>query len=79
MSKVKKVFNSFTFNIVSSVFTVIVLFSVVLCVIGYVSFTDTLKREYETTTYHMANTAASLVVRRRIWASPSWTRMRSWR
>ena len=61
MSKVKKVFNSFTFNIVSSIFTVIVLFSVVLCVIGYVSFTDTLKREYETTTYHMANTAASLV------------------
>lgn len=61
MSKVKKVFNSFTFNIVSSIFVLIVAFSVIVCLIGYHSFTNTLKREYRETTYHMANTATTLI------------------
>lgn len=61
MSKFKKVVNSFTFNIVSSIFVLIIIFSIVVCAIGYVSFTDALKREYESTTYHMARTATALI------------------
>jgi sigma-B regulation protein RsbU (phosphoserine phosphatase) len=61
MSKFKRIVNSFTFNIVSSIFILIIVFGIVLCVIGYASFTDTMKKEYKITTYHMAYTATSLI------------------
>jgi len=61
MSKFKKAISSLAFNIISSVFILILLFSIVIGSVGYVSFTDALKREYKTTTYYMANTAATLV------------------
>ena len=61
MSKFKRIRTSFAFNIISSIIVMIIAFSLVISAIGYVSFTETLKREYTITTYHMAETATGLV------------------
>lgn len=61
MSKFKRMVNSFYFNILSAVVFLFIVFSLIIASIGYVSFTDTLKREYKTTTYHMAEAATSLI------------------
>ena len=49
------------FNIIGGIVLVITLFAFVVGVIGFVSFTNSFKKEYSTTTYHMADTATSLV------------------
>lgn len=61
MSKFKKVISSFSFNIIFAIIIFLVAFSIIISAIGYVSFTNTLKREYKITTYHMANTATTLI------------------
>ncbi len=61
MEKKKKVRFSLTFIIVGSIFLILLLFGIILSVIGYVSFTDTLKREYKETTHHIAVTSRSLI------------------
>ena len=57
----KRVIRGFSFNIISSVVLLILVFSLVVSSIGYISFTTTLKREYRDTTYHMAKTATGLI------------------
>ena len=52
---------SISFITIGSIITMLLFFGIVISVIGYISFTSTLKREYETTTYHMANTATTLI------------------
>ena len=49
------------FNIICAIILLLMLFSAVVSVTGYLSFTNAFKREYATTTYHMADTAASIV------------------
>lgn len=49
------------FNIIGGIVLVITVFALVVGTIGFVSFTDSFKKEYATTTYHMADTATSLV------------------
>lgn len=49
------------FNIISAIVFLLLLFSWIVSIIGYVSFTNAFKREYSETTYHMAETAALLV------------------
>ena len=49
------------FNIISAIVFLLLLFSWIVSIIGYVSFTNAIKREYSETTYHMAETAALLV------------------
>ena len=61
MSKFKKVISSFSFNMIFAIIFFLVAFSIIISTIGYVSFTDTLKREYKGTTRHMANTATTLI------------------
>ncbi|MBP5444874.1 MAG: PP2C family protein-serine/threonine phosphatase [Acholeplasmatales bacterium] len=61
MSKFKKVISSLSFNIISAIVILLLVFSLIVSSIGYVSFTDTLKREYKTTTYHMTEAAKALV------------------
>jgi len=61
MNKFNRIRKSLSFNIISAITALLLVFGIIVTVIGYVSFTNTLKREYETTTYHMANTATSLV------------------
>ena len=61
MSKFYRIRKSLAFNIVSAIIVMIIAFSLIIGSIGYVSFTSTLKREYETTTHHMADAARSLI------------------
>ena len=50
-----------SFNIIGAIVLVLVLFGVLVSFLGFASFTEAFKREYETTTYHMADTATTLV------------------
>ncbi len=59
--KIDKLRTSMTFNMVGAVVMLLAVFGVIVSVIGFISFTSAFKREYSTTTYHMANTAATLV------------------
>ena len=61
MSKVKKLTSSLSFNIISAIVLLLLIFSLTVSSIGYASFTDTLKREYKVTTYHMTTAAKSLI------------------
>ena len=61
MEKKKKLRFSLAFIIVGSIILILLLFGIILSVIGYVSFTDTLKKEYKTTTHHIAVTSRSLI------------------
>ncbi len=48
-------------NVIGSIIIALVIFGVIVCTIGSVLFSRALKKEYSTTTYHMADTAALLV------------------
>ncbi len=49
------------FNIIGAIVLVLALFGVVVSAFGLVSFTDAFKTEYAVSTYHMADTAATLI------------------
>lgn len=53
--------SNYTVNSVVSVLVLLLAFGVIVSTVGYISFTDAFKREYAATTYHMADTAATLV------------------
>ena len=56
-----KIRNNLALNIVSAIILLLVFFGVLVSVIGYISFTDSLEREYTDMAYRSANTAATLV------------------
>lgn len=56
-----KIRGSMTFRMVGTVVLLLTVFGVIVSVIGYISFTNAFKREYSTSTYHMAVTAATLI------------------
>ncbi len=53
--------NSMTVNIIGTAVLLLVVLGVIVSIIGLVNYTDAFKKEYTTTTYHMADTAAMLV------------------
>ncbi len=59
--KKKKIKFSLSFITIGSIIFLLLTFGLVISTIGYFSFTNTLKREYETTTYHMTNAAKALL------------------
>ena len=61
MSKKELLRSSMAVNIIGAVALLLILFGLISSTIGLVSFTDAFKKEYDTTTYHMADTAATLV------------------
>ncbi len=61
MKKLKSLRSNLAFNIISAVVLLLVVFSLIVSTIGYISFTNSFKREYSESTYHMAITAASQV------------------
>lgn len=61
MNLIQKFRSSMAFNIIGAIVLIVTVFAVVVAVIGFVSFTESFKNEYTTTTYHMADTAATLV------------------
>jgi sigma-B regulation protein RsbU (phosphoserine phosphatase) len=50
-----------TVNIIGTAVLLLVVLGVIVSIIGLVNYTDAFKKEYTTTTYHMADTAAMLV------------------
>ena len=59
--KIDKLRSSMTFNMIGAIVFLIALFGVIVSVLGFVSFTNAFKREYSTSTYHMAKTATTLI------------------
>ena len=50
-----------TFNMIGAVVFILAIFGVIVSVTGYVSFTEAFRKEYSTSSYHMANTATTLI------------------
>ena len=61
MKRIKQLRTSMAFNIIGAIVLVLAFFGSLVSIFGYVSFTRAFKEEYAVTTYHMADTAASLV------------------
>lgn len=61
MKALKSYRSNFTVNIVGAVLALLLVFSLIVSLVGYISFTTAYKNEYAETTYHMADTAALLV------------------
>ncbi len=61
MKKLKKVFNSLSFNIIAATTVLLLIFCIVVSAIGYLKFTDSLTKEYTDSAIHTASTAAELV------------------
>ena len=48
-------------NIIGAIVLLLVIFGVIVSAIGFVSFTNAFKKEYDVSTYHMADTATTLI------------------
>ena len=61
MKKRYKFHSSMAVSLIAAIIALLVVFGLFLSAFGCVGFTRAIKKEYETTTYHIARTAASLV------------------
>lgn len=61
MSLIHKLRSSMAFNIIGAIILILTVFAAVVSIVGFVSFTESFKNEYTLTTYHMADTATTLV------------------
>ncbi len=61
MKIVHKLRSSVTVNIVGAIVMLLLVFGIITSTIGFISFTNAFKREYAVSTYHMVDTAASLI------------------
>ena len=60
-SIVRKIRASMAANIIGVIVMLLFVFGAFVCTTGFFNFTDSFKREYETSTYHIADTATTLV------------------
>lgn len=61
VKKLYRVRSSMAVNIIGAIVLLLPLFGLLISTIGLVSFTNAFKKEYSTTTYHMADTATALI------------------
>ena len=61
MKAIKKIRSSLALNIIGGIILLLVVFGIIVSGIGYYSFTDAFKKEYSTTTSHIADTATTLI------------------
>ena len=61
VKKAYKLRTSLALNIIGVIILVLLIFGIIVSAVGFVSFTNAIKEEYETTTYHMDATAATLI------------------
>ena len=61
MKIIEKIRSNMKANVIGGLVSMILLFAVVVCVIGYNNFTDAFKVEYTSVTHHMADSAAAIV------------------
>ncbi len=59
--RIKKLRSSMTANILGAIVLTLVLFGLIVSAFGFASFTEAFKKEYDVSTYHMADTATTLV------------------
>ena len=59
--QMKKLMSSMKLNIIGTVVALLLVFGILACSVGLVSFTRAFKGEYATATFHMASTAAMFV------------------
>ena len=58
---IQRLRSSMAFNIIGAIVLLLVLLGVIVSTFGYIGFSDAISREYSITTYHIANTATTLV------------------
>ena len=61
MKKSKEILSGMAFNIIGAIILLLVLFGAVVSTTGFLSFTNAFQKEYATSTYHMADTATTLI------------------
>jgi sigma-B regulation protein RsbU (phosphoserine phosphatase) len=61
VGKARRLRSSLSLNIIGAIVLLLILSSLITSAIGLASFTESFKKEYSATTYHMAETAAMLV------------------
>ena len=61
IKKIKALRNNMAFNITAVIVLILAAFAIVVSVVGILKFSDAFDAEYSNTTYHIADTAASLV------------------
>ncbi|MBO5998785.1 MAG: hypothetical protein J6P87_03770, partial [Lachnospiraceae bacterium] len=59
--KLRRIYTSMTFNIIGGIIILLMVNYAVVSALTLVSFTNVFSREYSTTSYHMADTASTLV------------------
>ena len=57
----EKMRSNMAVNIIGAIVILLILFGIIVSAQGYISFTNAFKKEYATSTYHMADTATTLV------------------
>lgn len=66
MKKIKELRKNLAFNVIGAIVIMLIVFSIIVSIIGYMSFTNSFKKEYDETTYHMTRTATNLIDPNRI-------------
>ncbi len=61
MNRTRNISRSMAFNIIGAIVVLLLLYGLISGMVGVMSYSNSFKREYSTTTYHMADTAATLV------------------
>ena len=61
MNRIHTMRTSLTANIIGAIVLLLSVFGLIVSTLGFICFTSAFKAEYNSTTYHMADTAASLV------------------
>ena len=61
MAKLRKRSSGMEANIIGAIVMLLVVFGIIVCTLGLVSFTNVFKEKTATTTYHMADTATALI------------------
>ena len=61
LEKYRKLSSNMTFNVTAAIVLLLTVFGIIVGVIGIFSFTVSFRKENSTISYHMANTAATLV------------------
>lgn len=61
MKTYKELRKNLAFNVIGAIVIMLLVYSMIVSTIGYISFTNSFKKEYDDTTYHMTRAAADFV------------------
>lgn len=61
MDLIKKLRSNMSVNIIGAIVLLLAVFGIIVSSLGYASFTNAFRKEYDVSTYHMADTATTLI------------------